>query len=182
MAIGDGYNPSTITNPGAQAAVDKLTSDPDFRSRYFSEDKYVRDFAVTQMEIAQKNAAARSYYVPDQASANTAGDKIKAAFADKLFQERYNSNDPRVRSAAIDEMSKLFFDKYGNMPNSDEAVQNTPRPVAANPSPAPAPQPRSPQYIRSGAVARNSEAWKVREYGTAYLNAVAANGGRPLDV
>jgi len=54
MSIGDGYNPSTVSDQAAQAEVEKLTSDPEFRARYFSEDKPVRDFAVTQMEIAQR--------------------------------------------------------------------------------------------------------------------------------
>jgi hypothetical protein len=139
MATGEGYQPSTITNVDAQAAVEKLTSDPEFRSRYFSEDKPVRDFAVTKMSIAQQNAAARSYYVPDQASSNTAGDKIKNAYANPLFMERYQSNDPRVRGAAVDELSKLFFEKCGNRPNSEEPLENTPRPVAANPSQTPQP-------------------------------------------
>jgi hypothetical protein len=57
MAIGDGYNPSTITNQAAQAAVDKLKADSEFRARYFSDDTYTRNFAIDQMSIAQQNLA-----------------------------------------------------------------------------------------------------------------------------
>lgn len=182
MARGDGYNPSTVTNPGAQAAVNKLQSDPEFKTRYLSDDPYIRNFAMDQMSIAQQNASSPSYYVQNQASANAAGGKIKNAYADTLFMERYTPNDPKVRGAAIDEMSALMFQRYGNSPNSDDPVENTPRPIAGH---APTSQPSSMQYTRSAppaTVARNSEAWKIQQLGTAYSNAVKANGGRPIDV
>jgi hypothetical protein len=178
MARGDSYNVGDITNPGAQVAIEKLKSDPEFKSRYFSDDPTIRNFALDQILIAQQNAAARSYYVPNETSANAAGEKIKNAYADPLFMERYQSNDPRVRGQAVDELSKLFFDKYGNRPNGDEPVQNTPR---SNPSPAPASTPQPMQYTRSTTVARNSEAWKYQQGGQAYLSVVKVNGGKPFD-
>jgi hypothetical protein len=174
MARGDGYNVSDIANPGAQAAVDKLTSDPEFRTRYYSDDPTIRNFAVDQMEIAQHNASARSYFVPNQASSKVADEKIKNAYTNPLFMERYNSNDPRVRGAAVDELSKLFFEKYGNMPNSDEAVQNTPRPVAASPSQTPQPTRLVPLMTgptRAADYANMSSAEVYRNFGTAGLRA-----------
>jgi hypothetical protein len=179
MAIGDGYNPSTITNPGAQAAVDKLTSDPEFRSRYTSDDRYIRNFAVDQMEITQRNAAARSYYVPDKPSIDAAEARIKEAMSNPLFMERYNSNDPRVRGAAVDELSKLFFDKYGNRPNSDEPVENTPRPVASSERTASPSQPTRFIPLMTGPArapvndpyANMTSAEVYRNYGTAGLRA-----------
>lgn len=176
MSIGEGYNPSTVSDPAAQAAVEQLTSDPDFRSRYLSDDKYVRDFAVTQMEIEQRNAAARSYYVPNKNSYNAAGDKIKAAMSNPLFMERYQSNDPRVRGAAVDELSKLFFDKYGNSPNSDEPVQNSAPPPQAPANPS-QPIPLIPLMTGPARAAVNdpfanmTSAEVYRNFGTAGLRA-----------
>ena len=117
-----GYNPSTVTDPAAQAGVDKLKSDPEFKSRYFSDDGYIRNAAVDQMEVAQKNAARRSYYVP-QGRINAAEASIKTTMSDPAFMARYQHNDPVIRGLAVEELSKLFFSKYGNRPNSDDPLE-----------------------------------------------------------
>lgn len=174
---GDGYNQSDVVDPTASAAVTKMQSDPEFTARYFSDDKYVRDFAVDQLSNAMQNAAARSYHAPSEENAKVAGDKIKAVMGDKLFQERYQSNDPRIRGAAIDGLSKLFFEAHGNRPNSDEPVENASPQAPANPNTTPQTTRLIPLITGPVKAAVNdpyanmSAAEVYRNYGTAGLGA-----------
>lgn len=174
-----GLNPSTIADPSAQVAVDKLNSDPDFKSRYFSDDPTIRNFAVDQMSTAQQNASRRSYYVPPANTIDAAEASIKRTMADPAFQARYQSNDPNERGKATAELSKLFFDRFGNAPNNqDDPVENTPAPQA-NSNPSPAPQyagliPLGPNYNPNGSPGNSpleTEAYHYRMYGTAGLKA-----------
>ena len=184
-----GFNPDTVTNPSAQAAVDKLNSDPDFKARYFSDDPTIRNFAVDQMSTAQQNASRRSYYVPEGPSVDAAEKQIKQAMADPAFQARYQSNDPNIRGQAVQELSALFYAKVGNRPNSDDPVENTPAPQA-NSSPSPAPQytgliQLGPNYNPNGSPGNSpleTEAYRYRMYGTAGLKATADNTNQGMEL
>jgi hypothetical protein len=115
----NGYKPSGSTNTSATLKARELFADAQFTERYFSRDNSIRNAAIEEMLAVQK-AATQGYYNPDEATTKAGKAQIEAKMRDKSFLERYQSDNPKIRGKAVDELNKMFYDTYGNSPVEDK--------------------------------------------------------------
>ena len=80
-----------------------------------------RGAAIKEKEAIREPLAKKAYYKPTAENAAKAKALINFLMHDKFFLALLRSNDPKVRTAALDELNKAHFQAYGDSPM--DAVQ-----------------------------------------------------------
>lgn len=75
--------------------------------------------------MAKINLGNNRYAVSTPAQEQAAKDKIAELLGNEEFVKRYNHDNPRIRSAAINEMALLQGQAYGNEPIIADAFSGT---------------------------------------------------------
>jgi hypothetical protein len=111
-------NPTS--NDRSNPAVNKLRGDPEFMKAYMSDNNYVRSQAIERMNNAYSGGSQRTYNTPSEASSKDVQKQINSLMKDKAFMERYQSDNPKTRANAVNQLNSLFEQAYGNAPNEDQ--------------------------------------------------------------
>ncbi len=96
-------------------------------------DMIIRDHISTNHENSSRNCAnaaieekevmrqKQAYYKPTAESAAKAKALINFLMQDRFFLALLRSNDPKVRTAALEELNKAHYQAYGDAPIKDSA-------------------------------------------------------------
>ena len=75
--------------------------------------------AIEEKEAMRKPLAKQAYYEPTAENAAKAKALINFLMQDRFFLALLRSNDPKVRTAALDELNKAHYQAYGDAPIND---------------------------------------------------------------
>jgi hypothetical protein len=138
--------------------IAKLRSDEKFMARYLSNDNSIRNAAIEEMNNAAYNGGSQQIYnTPSENDIKGIQKQINTLMKDKAFLEKYQSNDPKVRAKAVNELNSLFEQAYGNSPVEDK-LQGSAKYNDSEPAQPNARQGYTPEnpYISSASENRNA--------------------------
>ena len=88
-------------------------------SNYENSGRSCANAAIEEKEVMRESLPKKAYYKPTAENAAQAKALINFLMQDKFFLVLLRSNDPKVRTEALDKLNKAHYQAYGDAPITD---------------------------------------------------------------